>query len=67
MVLDEDFTKEMLRPKLGIDTNADLEYNKRVANKALERSETEKVRKAVRDIGSTSKKGRANDRQGKFQ
>merc|ERR1719408_145793 len=38
VVLDEDFTKEMLRPKLGIDTNADLEYNKRVANKALERS-----------------------------
>merc|ERR1719487_1094391 len=51
VVLDEDFTKEMLRPKLGIDTNTDLEYNKRVADKALERSETEKVRKAVRDIG----------------
>merc|ERR1712193_43864 len=50
-VLDEDFTKEMLRPKLGIDTNTDLEYNKRVADKALERSETERVRKAVRDIG----------------
>merc|ERR1719191_973403 len=51
VVLDEDFTKEMLRPKLGIDTNTDLEYNKRVADKALERSETERVRKAVRDIG----------------
>merc|ERR1712193_203858 len=51
VVLDVDFTKEMLRPKLGIDTNTDLEYNKRVADKALERSETERVRKAVRDIG----------------
>lgn len=51
VVLDEDFTKEMLRPRLGIDARSDAAYNKRAEDKALERGETEKVRKAVREIG----------------
>jgi len=51
VVLDEDFTKEMLRGKPAIDPTTDLEYNKRAEMKADERTETEKVRKAVRDIG----------------
>jgi hypothetical protein len=50
-VLDEDCTCEMLKSKPGIDTREDAEYNARAAQKALERTETEKVRKAVRDIG----------------
>eukprot|EP00746_Dinoflagellata_sp_MGD_P074116 gnl/MRDRNA2_/MRDRNA2_29981_c0_seq1.p1 gnl/MRDRNA2_/MRDRNA2_29981_c0~~gnl/MRDRNA2_/MRDRNA2_29981_c0_seq1.p1 ORF type:complete len:762 (+),score=175.42 gnl/MRDRNA2_/MRDRNA2_29981_c0_seq1:63-2288(+) len=51
VVLDEDFTKEMLRGKPAIDPTSDPEYNKRAAQKSEERFETEKVRKAVRDIG----------------
>merc|ERR1711904_389385 len=51
VVLDEDFTKEMLAGKPAIDPSSDPEYDKRAAIKADERSETEKVRKAVRDIG----------------
>lgn len=51
VVLDEDFTKEMLAGKPPIDPTSDPEYDKRAAIKADERSETEKVRKAVRDIG----------------
>jgi len=41
----------MLRGKPAIDPTPDPEYDKRAALKADERTETEKVRKAVRDIG----------------
>jgi len=51
VVLDEDFTKEMLRGKPAIDPTSDPAYNQRAAQKSIERNETEKVRKAVRDIG----------------
>merc|ERR1712193_584574 len=50
-LLDEDFTCEMLKVKPAIDARPDPEYNTRAAQKALERTETDKVRKAVRDIG----------------
>merc|ERR1711904_181402 len=33
VVLDADFTKDMLKPKLGIDTNTDPEYSARAAQK----------------------------------
>merc|ERR1712072_336929 len=42
---------EMMKTKPAIDPRSDSEYNMRAAQKALERAETEKVRKAVRDIG----------------
>merc|ERR1712139_639624 len=38
VVLDEDFTKEMLRPKLGIDARPDAEYKARAAQKGGERA-----------------------------
>jgi hypothetical protein len=50
-VLDEDCTCEMMKVKPAIDARPDAEYNARAAQKALERTETDKVRKAVRDIG----------------
>merc|ERR1719265_1452320 len=50
-LLDEDCTCEMMKAKPRIDGSSDAEYNARAAMKALERAETEKVRKAVRDIG----------------
>merc|ERR1719473_1956523 len=37
--------------KPPIDSAPDAEYNARAAQKALERAETEKIRKATRDIG----------------
>lgn len=49
-LLDEDCTNEMLKAKPPLDTRPDAEYNQRAALKADERAETEKVRKAVRDI-----------------
>lgn len=50
-VLDEDCTQEMLKSKPPLNTIPDPAYNERVALKAHERDETNRVRKAVRDIG----------------
>jgi len=50
-LLDEDCTCEMMKTKPPIDPRTDSEYNMRAAQKASERTETDKVRKAVRDIG----------------
>merc|ERR1711904_190018 len=50
-LLDEDCTSEMMKMKPPIDPRTDSEYNMRAAQKASERTETDKVRKAVRDIG----------------
>merc|ERR1712193_72412 len=50
-LLDEDCTNEMLKSKPAIDNRSDPAYNERAALKAHERAETDKVRKAVRDIG----------------
>merc|ERR1719428_2638126 len=50
-LLDEDCTSEMLKSKDPIDARPDPQYNERAAMKAHERAETDKVRKAVRDIG----------------
>merc|ERR1712072_1011859 len=40
-----------MKVKPPIDARSDAEYNARAAQKALERTETDKVLKAVRDIG----------------
>merc|ERR1712093_355343 len=40
-----------MKVKPGIDASGDAEYNARAAQKSIERTETEKVRKAVREIG----------------
>lgn len=50
-VLDEDFTSSMLKQKPAMDKTADSAYATRAAQKSFERAETERVRKAVRDIG----------------
>jgi len=50
-VLDPDCTNEMMQSKPPIDTRPDAAYNERVALKANERAETDRVRKATRDIG----------------
>merc|ERR1711907_485720 len=47
-VLDADCTNEMMQSKPPIDPRTDSEYNMRAAQKASERTETDKVRKAVR-------------------
>merc|ERR1711904_171169 len=48
-LLDEDCTCEMMKVKDPIDARSDAAYNERVAMKHHERTETDKVRKAVRD------------------
>jgi Ca2+-binding EF-hand superfamily protein len=50
-LLDEDYTMSMLASKPALDTTHDPEYAGRAAQKSAERAETEKVRKAVREIG----------------
>jgi Ca2+-binding EF-hand superfamily protein len=50
-LLDEDATCEMMKMKPAIDPRSDSEYNVRAALKAQERTETDKVRKAAREIG----------------
>jgi len=50
-VLDEDYTVKMLNTKPGLDPAIDQAYSERAAVKSLERSETEKVRKATKEIG----------------
>lgn len=50
-LLDEDYTLTMLQSKPVLDTTVDPDYAGRAQAKLLERTETEKVRKAVRQIG----------------
>jgi hypothetical protein len=50
-LLDEDFSSEMLHAKPRLDTSKDDDYAMRAQQKAYERGETEKVRKAVREVG----------------
>merc|ERR1719453_2832039 len=50
-LLDEDFTCEMLQVKPALDQTPDELYSARVSKKSFERAETEKVRRAVREIG----------------
>merc|ERR1712070_272300 len=50
-LLDEDCTCEMMKVKAPIDASSDPAYNERAAAKSDERAETEKVRKAVRELG----------------
>merc|ERR1712070_959702 len=50
-LLDEDYTMNMLASKPALDTTHDPEYAGRAQAKSVEREETEKVRKAVREIG----------------
>merc|ERR1719428_1748048 len=50
-LLDEDYTTTMLASKPALDATHDPEYANRVHAKHKEREETEKVRKAVREIG----------------
>jgi len=47
-ILDEDYTTEMLKVKPQIDTNQDVNYQARAANKTKDREETLKTRNAVR-------------------
>jgi uncharacterized protein YdiU (UPF0061 family) len=50
-LLDEDFTSEMMKTKEALDSTSDHTYGQRVAQKTWERDETERIRKAVREIG----------------
>jgi len=50
-LLDEDFPKGMLQTKPAVDTSFDPDYTERAQYKAVERSETVAVRKAVRQFG----------------
>lgn len=50
-VADEDYTTTMLRPRKGLEKTSDMAYTDRASFKEKEREETEKVRKAARDIG----------------
>merc|ERR1712093_240328 len=50
-LLDEDYTTKMLHSKPALDATHDPEYTGRAHRKSLEREETERVRKAVREIG----------------
>jgi hypothetical protein len=52
-LLDEDYTQSMLKTKNSLDTEFDPEYAQRAKVKSLERAETEKVRKAMRQIGDS--------------
>mmetsp|Transcript_115031 Transcript_115031/g.199554 ORF Transcript_115031/g.199554 Transcript_115031/m.199554 type:complete len:755 (-) Transcript_115031:386-2650(-) len=50
-LLDEDYTQEMLKTKKPLRTAFDGGYWDKVSTKSMDRTETEKVRKAVRDLG----------------
>lgn len=50
-LLDEDYTTFMLASKPALDATFDPQYSARAHQKSEERAETEKVRKAVREIG----------------
>jgi len=49
-ILDEDYTTEMLKVKPQIDTNPDVNYQSKALNKTMDREETNKTRKAVREL-----------------
>jgi len=50
-VCERDYTQSMLEPRKGLEKGATEVYESRAASKEEERAETERVRKAVRDIG----------------
>merc|ERR1719428_664614 len=50
-LLDEDVTSQMMQSKPALNTEADADYADRVYTKSFERAESEKIRKAVREIG----------------
>lgn len=50
-LLDEDYTTEMLKVKKPLRKEFDDDYATRVAVKSSDRAETERVRKAVRELG----------------
>jgi len=50
-VLEEDYTTEMLRSKPQLSQGYDAAYTERAKEKIFERAETEKIRRAVREIG----------------
>jgi Ca2+-binding EF-hand superfamily protein len=50
-LLDEDYTVKMLKTKPGLDTSVDPSYSARAEQKSHERGETEKIRKATKEIG----------------
>jgi hypothetical protein len=50
-LLDEDYTTSMLKTKNHLDTEFDHEYAQRAVMRSEERSETDAVRRAVREIG----------------
>jgi len=51
VLLDEDFTADMLSTKPALESYHDENYESRAHDKSYERVETEKVRKAMRDLG----------------
>lgn len=51
VLLDEDYTMNMLECKPGIDLTSDRAYAERALMKTEERDETNKVRKAMRELG----------------
>merc|ERR1712113_510654 len=50
-LLDEDYTTEMLKVKPALHADYDHSYTAKVSTKSMDRAETEKVRKAVRELG----------------
>ncbi|CAK0893646.1 unnamed protein product [Prorocentrum cordatum] len=50
-VCERDYTQSMLEPRKGLEKGDDAAYEGRASGKEEERQETERVRKAVRDIG----------------
>eukprot|EP00929_Paragymnodinium_shiwhaense_P075599 TRINITY_DN3866_c0_g4_i1.p1 TRINITY_DN3866_c0_g4~~TRINITY_DN3866_c0_g4_i1.p1 ORF type:complete len:745 (+),score=213.71 TRINITY_DN3866_c0_g4_i1:102-2336(+) len=50
-VLDEDYTKSMLKTKPPLEGDFDPVYGERAMRKSAERLETDQVRKAVRELG----------------
>lgn len=51
VLLDEDYTTGMLKPKPSLQQHIDPNYSERVAEKAADRAETSEVRRACRELG----------------
>lgn len=51
VLLDEDYTTEMLKTKPQLDKSMDVDYSQRVIAKSADRQETAMIRKAVRELG----------------
>jgi len=51
MLLDEDYTTEMLKTKPHLENGLDPDYAERAVAKSEDRAETKEVRKAVRELG----------------